>query len=520
MRLVRGDVVAGEYEVERHVESTGAVDTYLARHLLAGRKVRLKIVRLDESWTKTLVAHVGSLPGVEDDGLVPCLAAGPAGKKSFFFAFGWEQGPTLEEDLAAPFDAVAVLEIGATLAGGLAAVHDAGLAHAHIRPNRVVLCQMRGHAPRLLDGLVPPEAWVVGSAPMYLAPEVVAGAPPSQEADVYALGAMLARMGAPEPWSPADGRFGKLLATLFGLRQPAAGEHPVVDSWITSMLAHDPAERPSAGEVHAAFSAALAGSGDTRPAPHSRALDPTTRAVAAVLLRPPSSKSPEAAGLDATWRESVQAHGTRVVDLVDGSLLCRIERGSPAAVATTAGLVVRTSQEHAFRASAVCGLLYAEDEPGDPEAQLAAEIRSLDAIASRTPAGVVRFTARLAARVSGSLALKPSGDAFVLAQTGENKRARRGGTLEMEVGKPQDRPSGGGSRRRKSSEIAVDEPRPKRGRGGTLEMEVEAPAPKRKRGGTLEIPIEPPTLREPEERDRPTLEVVVDQALVEATRSG
>ena len=543
MRLVRGDVVAGQYEVERHLDGAAPLDTYLARHLMAGRKVRLKVLQLDEPWSAAFAADTDAWAHVEDDAWVPCLAAGQAGKKSAFFAFGWEQGPTLAESLNGPSLPELVLELGKSVAGALASIHDRGLVHGHVRPSQIVLCQMRNGAPRLLDPIEPPTSWIIGTAPTYLAPEVVAGDAPTPASDVYGLGMTLATVVNGAVWAPTEGRVGRLLAALVGLRPALPPDDPALSSWINRMIAADPAERPDAAQVHDVFRTALEGAPlPALPAP-SPALAETAKGLAVLVLKPPGARSAEAAGLDDAWRHAVEAHGTRVQRLIDQSLLCRVERGSLRAIITTVGLVVRASQEHAFRASVVCGLPVTRAE-GENLATLLSEVSAIDHLASRTPAGVTRFTARLAAELGGTLPFKPSGDAFVLTQSHEGRRApKRNGTLEMDA--PAPRSSSSGGKRRKTSEIAVSEPR-RAGRGGTLVMEpaTTTSSPKRKKGGTLEIVVEAPTPspaapargrqdtaelflddREaggppPERESCPTLEVVVDPELVEATRTG
>lgn len=526
VRLVRGDVVGGQYEVERHLESAGPVETYVARHLLAGRKVCLRVVRLEERWLDSLVDRSDAWASVVDEGLVPCISTGPVGKKSHYFAFGLEKGPTLD-GLDDPLSPEVVVEMGAQLSSALAALHEEGLVHGHFRPSHVVLSQARNGAPRLLDPILPPASRLVGRAPVYVAPEIVAGAPPIAASDVYALGVTLAELLNGASWNVADGQLGKLIGALFGLRPALPGEDPALASWVRRMMAPNPEERPEARDIHAAFRGAREGGALSElPAP-SPAIEEGTKAVAIVLLRPPGSKTAEAAGLDATWRHAVEAHGTKVLSLAEGSLLCRIDRGSPNAVVTTAGLVVRTSQEHAFRASAACALLLARDEHESAGA-LIEEVMSIDRVAARTPAGVVRFTARMAARIGDALPVQPSGDSFVLHQAAEAKRTRRSGTLEMEVSSLR----GAGSKRRKSSEITVDPPQ-RTGRGGTLVMEPEPAPPRAERGGTLELEVEPPpsttsrpTIPDPHEdrlptdgaTEEPTLEVPVDPALVEASR--
>ncbi len=527
--------------MERHLESDASVETYLARHLLAGRKIRLKVLRLEEPWVASLAERSASWGAVQDESLVPCISAGPVGKKGHYFAFASEKGPTLEA-LGRALSNDAVLEMGARLASALSALHEEDLVHGHLRPSEVILSQSRNGAPRLLDPIQPPTSRLFGRAPTYLAPEVITGALPTPACDVYSLGVMLAELWNGCSWVVTEGQAGKMLGTLFGLRPALSPEDPSLASWLRRMMAMEPTERPEARQIHEAFRRPQQGESLPALPPPSPAVAETTRALAAVVLRPPGSKTAEAAGLGADWSHAIRAHGAKVSSLVDGSMLCRIDRGSPSAVVTTVALVVRTSQEHAFRASAACGLLMSRDDDESASALLD-EITTLDRIASRTPAGVVRFTSRLAARISATLAIQPSGESFVLSQAAEPKRARRGGTLEMEVST-----RGSGGRRRKSSEITVDPPR-RTGRGGTLVMEP-GPEVQARRGGTLEIglgeggetgggadsgaEVEPPpsttsrpTLPDPVDApqpptrgaEEPTVEVVVDPRLVEATRS-
>jgi hypothetical protein len=134
-----------------------------------------------------------------------------------FLAGDLADGPSLARLLARgrALPAPAALRAARGVVAGLAAIHAAGLAHGALRPEAVVL-DPRGHA-RLIDlglaalfpapGIDPAVDRALhgfdpaGGAPGHLAPERLAGGPPSAAADVYAAGALLAAAftGQPPP---------------------------------------------------------------------------------------------------------------------------------------------------------------------------------------------------------------------------------------------------------------------------------------------------------------------------------
>lgn len=104
------------------------------------------------------------------------------------------KGQTLESWLTATgiMGAVEVTGIGQALCRALAAVHAAELIHGDVKAQNVMreeggrIVLMDFGAGRVRGG----DAAAVGT-PMYLAPEVLAGAPPSAQTDIYSLGVLL-----------------------------------------------------------------------------------------------------------------------------------------------------------------------------------------------------------------------------------------------------------------------------------------------------------------------------------------
>ncbi len=105
-------------------------------------------------------------------------------------------GETLQQAMErgrafSPADAV---RIGLELAGAIGAVHDAGLLHRDVKPHNIMLA--RDGRVVLMDfgtgyDARTGEAPGLSGTPLYLAPELLAGRPPSVSTDIYSVGVVL-----------------------------------------------------------------------------------------------------------------------------------------------------------------------------------------------------------------------------------------------------------------------------------------------------------------------------------------
>jgi len=151
-----------------------------------------------------------------------------------------------------------VLEIGRALAAGLQALHDEGVLHRDVKPTNIAFTA--DGTPKLLDfGLASlvDDAEVAGrlaGTPLYLAPELAAGAAPSPASDLWSLSLVL--------YEAITGRNPFASSSVVGaLRLVAAASVPdartisseipeVIASLFKDLLARDPAQRPAtAGEL-------------------------------------------------------------------------------------------------------------------------------------------------------------------------------------------------------------------------------------------------------------------------------
>ncbi len=110
--------------------------------------------------------------------------------------------------------------LGAQVAAGLAALHNAGLTHGDVKPQNIIVTAGDGSpSAKLIDfGGPPGPDEPVLATPLYAAPEVLAGQRPTAAADAYSLGAVpfalvtgLSRRMLPGPPPPA-GFLGRLAA--------------------------------------------------------------------------------------------------------------------------------------------------------------------------------------------------------------------------------------------------------------------------------------------------------------------
>ena len=105
-------------------------------------------------------------------------------------------GETLQQAIerGRAFTPAEAVRIGIELAGAVAAVHDEGLLHRDVKPHNIMLARDgrvvlmdfgAGHDARRGE---PPG---LSGTPLYLAPELLAGHPPSVSTDIYSVGVVL-----------------------------------------------------------------------------------------------------------------------------------------------------------------------------------------------------------------------------------------------------------------------------------------------------------------------------------------
>ncbi len=163
-------------------------------------------------------------------------------------------GGTLADCLrAGPLTELQALAMGRSLAGGLEALHAAGLHHHDIKPANIALAA--GGLPKLLDfGLAALDTDDAGrdelaGTPLYLSPEAVAGQEAGRSGDLWALAVVLYEsVAGVNPF--AGGDVADVLARVRAAQVPdvrtfCADASPQIASLLRDLLAAAPERRPA-----------------------------------------------------------------------------------------------------------------------------------------------------------------------------------------------------------------------------------------------------------------------------------
>ncbi len=180
----------------------------------------------------------------------------PERQTGLYTAMPFYEGETLERRLSRPprLSLTAGLDYAIKLAGGVAALHRAGVIHRDIKPDNVILEAIRDHQVpglRLIDlgvARLPhmediPAPYAPGT-PSYMAPELFGGAVGDERSDQYALGVTIYRMFTGEyPY----GEIEAFSHPRFKRATPLTKHRPDLPAWLDEALARatavDPGER-------------------------------------------------------------------------------------------------------------------------------------------------------------------------------------------------------------------------------------------------------------------------------------
>ncbi|MFV8127441.1 protein kinase domain-containing protein [Streptomyces syringium] len=254
MRLRREDPrVVGSFRLHRRLGAGGMGVVYLGSDR-RGQRVALKVIRPDlaedQEFRSRFAREVSAARRIRG-GCTARLVAADLDADRPWFATQYVPGPSLHDKVneEGPLSAAQAASIGAALAEGLLAVHDAGVVHRDLKPSNILLSPK---GPRIIDFGI---AWATGAStlthvgtavgsPGFLAPEQVRGAAVTPATDVFALGATLAYA------STADSPFGQgssevMLYRVVHEEPQLMGVPDALAPLVHACLAKDPEDRPS-----------------------------------------------------------------------------------------------------------------------------------------------------------------------------------------------------------------------------------------------------------------------------------
>ncbi|MCX5529781.1 serine/threonine protein kinase [Streptomyces sp. NBC_00006] len=252
----------GPYAVERSLGAGGMGEVYLA-YSLAGDPVAVKVIRPDRTDPHTRARF-------EREATIARTISGTGRVARFIDADPFAEQPWLAIDYVpgrpladvvkeqGPLDASLVASLGALLAEGLAAVHDAGLVHRDLKAQNVIL---GGFGPVIIDfglgafldaskGSLSQAGMLIGTVRCMPPEQALGEVEVTPAADVYGLGTVL--LYAATGHYPYDGSTWPAVATQVAnpdIAPDLTGLPVELLPVVTGMLTHRPEDRPALGEV-------------------------------------------------------------------------------------------------------------------------------------------------------------------------------------------------------------------------------------------------------------------------------
>jgi len=191
----------GSFRLIRRLGSGGMGSVYLARHVVIGSRVAVKVLHpalhCDAQMLERFQDEARAVNLVGHDNILRIYDLRREGDLHYLVMEYLEGQPLSQVPL--PMDAETAIPILAQLCDALAAAHAQGVIHRDVKPENVMLVQRRGGDPfvKLLDfGIAKllqdatsrtAAGFIVGT-PAYMAPESFRGEPLDGRADLYAVG--------------------------------------------------------------------------------------------------------------------------------------------------------------------------------------------------------------------------------------------------------------------------------------------------------------------------------------------
>jgi serine/threonine-protein kinase len=257
----------GSYRIVRPLGRGGMGTVYEARHTLLARRAAIKVMhaelRKHPGMASRMVQEAMILDELHHPGIVRVYECGLLPDHRPWIAMELVEGDALADRMAVgPLDAGALLALLSAVAQALEPAHRHGIVHRDLKPDNILLTPRDPRFPvRVIDwgiarlgpvGRLTIEGSSLGT-PVYMSPEQACGGAITPASDIYALGVVAYEALCGE--APFDGHsLGEIVCLhisgeVRALQTRCPGLPREVCTLVHRMLAKDPADRPTAGEL-------------------------------------------------------------------------------------------------------------------------------------------------------------------------------------------------------------------------------------------------------------------------------
>ncbi|GGM76357.1 hypothetical protein GCM10010106_23590 [Thermopolyspora flexuosa] len=300
----------GPYTLYERLGRGGMGEVYLARDR-RGRRVAIKLLRSmiedDPAARMRLDREVRALRRVESPYVATVLDADLSGDRPYL-VMEYIEGDTLLETVRrdGPLGDAELLALAHGLASALAVIHAAGVVHRDLKPANVILSS-RGPVlidfgiAHVVDATRVTDTGVFLGTPGYAAPELFAGEPVGEAADLHAWGATVAFAATGRPTFGRGSAEAQMYAILHG-QADLAGVPAALLPHIRAALHREPDKRPAAALLASRLDRLM------------RASTPQSRAVVRGRRRPPQIARARGAGARADADVASPPDGPRAAE--------------------------------------------------------------------------------------------------------------------------------------------------------------------------------------------------------------
>lgn len=263
--LDRGESLAGaqvdRFRIMRCLGRGGMGEVYLAQDTALGRDVALKFLALETPHNEALeqVTREARAASALNHPNIVTVHEVIRYQDTPVIVMERIEGNALRSLCGTPQPLTRLLHLGRQIAEALAAAHAHGIVHSDIKPENMFV-RPDGYVKVLDFGLARPVGGTTltstdglyGGTLRYMSPGQARGEPATPASDIFSFGLVLYELATGQHAFPSNSPFGALYAMLASEPAAAPLEHRLpapLSALILSMLAKDPARRPSAAEV-------------------------------------------------------------------------------------------------------------------------------------------------------------------------------------------------------------------------------------------------------------------------------